>query len=87
MMLDQAPNGCQEKSFQAAGQSPAPLTHPQLAMMHFVYEIRVTLSTKISCFPAASAAADRFPFTLTPSRRNFLLWRQADLPGPHDQFV
>jgi hypothetical protein len=27
-----------------------PLTHPQLAMMHFVYEIRVTLSTKILMF-------------------------------------
>ena len=27
-----------------------PLTHPQLAMMHFVYEIRVTLSTKIFMF-------------------------------------
>jgi hypothetical protein len=25
-MLDQAPNGCQDKSFRAAGQSPVPLT-------------------------------------------------------------
>jgi hypothetical protein len=34
-----------------------PLTHPQLAMMHFVYEIRVTLSTKIFMFPASLAVA------------------------------
>jgi hypothetical protein len=34
-----------------------PLTYPQLAMMHFVYEIRVTLSTRISCFPASLAVA------------------------------
>ena len=52
-----------------------PLIHPQLAMMHFVYEIRVTLSTKIIMFSGVLGGGDqrvdRFPFTLTPSRQNF----------------
>jgi hypothetical protein len=57
MMLDQAPNGCQDNSCGQPDKARRPLTHPQLAMMHFVYEIRVTLSTKIFMFPASSAVA------------------------------
>jgi hypothetical protein len=81
MMLDQAPNGCQDNSCGQPDKARRPLTHPQLAMMHFVYEIRVTLSTKIfhasGLLDGGDQRVDRVPSTLTPSRQNFRLWRQA----------
>jgi hypothetical protein len=47
--------GVRTKVFGQPDKARQPLTHPQLAMMHFVYEIRVTLSTKKFMFfgPAA----------------------------------
>ncbi len=59
----------QDNSFAAADQLRRPVNHAQLSMMHSVYEIRVTLSTKKSMRSGPDGWRRRQRYAVRPGRR------------------
>jgi hypothetical protein len=62
----------QDNSATSADQLRPPVIHAQLSMMHFVYEIRVTLSTKKSMLSVGTAGSGVNDMRSGPPHRCFM---------------